>query len=326
MAVAQERPLKLPRGYTTMDATSATTTGTASATASTAGGTPAWLGHKPGKVYFGTACKGDVGASMKRAGGDLGAHRTFYQWNDLLRERKNIQRDHDANRLPWISFKPPVRELGIWKKIARGAYDADIRARARHYAQFSKPVIVTFNHEPQTDVPALGTGPEFAAAWCRIHDVMEAETGLKNVVSAPIIGEWVFDPINQRHDPEEYALPDLLDRCHLFGIDVYQTKTNETYVERVARVAKWLDDQGHSRKMIGIAETGAANGVGTMSSDAWWKKSWGWVAQNTHRVSVVCYFDLVAPNGLAGYWPIDETAAKQTAIRASRGSSIACFL
>ena len=46
--------------------------------------------------------------------------------------------------------------------MASGKYDADIRARARRYAELSKPVIVTFNHEPHND--NTGTPGEFAAA------------------------------------------------------------------------------------------------------------------------------------------------------------------
>ncbi|MFV0458921.1 MAG: hypothetical protein ACK5MT_09175 [Actinomycetales bacterium] len=320
-ATAVERKLK-----TDVSLAIASTTQVATTTAVTGSGSAKWNGHQPGKIYFGTVCKGDMSGSMRRAGGAFGANRTFYKWSEFNREARNIRADHNANRLPWVSFKPPTRVLGIWKRIASGAFDADIRARARHYAQFAKPVMVTFNHEPQTDVPALGTGEEFAAAWCRIHDVMKAETGLKNIVSTPIIGEWVFSPINRKHDPEQFATRALMNRCDVFGIDVYQTKTNETYGDRVVRVLDYLDSNGHSDKMLGIGETGAANGVGTMSSDTWWTKSWNWAANNTNRLSVVCYFDLVAPDGLDGYWPIDETWAKQKAIRASRGSDISCYL
>ena len=85
---------------------------------------------------------------IEREYSQMGLRRTFYRWNELSRERRQITRDHSQQRLPWVSFKPPGTRQGS-AKIAQGAYDKDIRARARHYAAMKSPSITTFHHEPQ---------------------------------------------------------------------------------------------------------------------------------------------------------------------------------
>lgn len=298
------------------------------ASAATIGGAPAlaaprWAGHKPGKVYFGVACAGNMAASVRRAGGQFGANRLFFRWNQGARETKMINSNHKAGRLPWISFKPPTHTKGIFKRISSGAFDSDIRARARRYAALKKPVIVTFNHEPHTDL-GIGTAAEWVKAWCRIHDVMKDETNLKNVASVPILGSWVFDPINRRHDPDDYATPSLLKRCSFLGLDVYQTKTGEAYDERMEIVRAHNKKMGYGNVMLGIGETGAANNVTPgKTGDRWWKESWKWVSNNKHKIGIVCYFDLEGYGGLANTsWHIDETWAKRREIRTSRASTV----
>ena len=194
-----------------------TTLGSALASAAPAAGA-AWPGHKPGKIYLGASGADlDVVAGQGRA---HGLRRTYYKWSGGTGETRNITKDHAANRLPWISFKPASTAAGGWAAIASGRYDADIRARARRYAAYSKPVIVTFNHEPHND--NTGTPADFAKAWTRIHDVMANETSLKNVVSVPIIGDWCFNPRNKNGHPEGFITEAVLDRCHFLGVDLYQ--------------------------------------------------------------------------------------------------------
>lgn len=280
---------------------------------------PAWPGHKPGKVYFGVACGGDMAASVRRAGGEFGANRTFYQWDQAARETKLIGRDHAAGRLPWVSFKPPSNTKGIFRRIASGAFDSDIRARARRYAKLRKPVIVTFNHEPQTDLN-LGSGADWAAAWCHIHDVMKDETNLKNVASVPILGEWIFNPTNKRDNPAEFAPRSVLQRSSFLGIDLYQNNSGQTYATRLERIVDYCDDAGFPKLMVGVGETAAADNVSSnMNGATWWRQSWNWVQDNRDRVGIVCYFD--REKGLPGRWHIDETVAKRNAIRLSRSQS-----
>ena len=113
----------------------------------------------PNKLYLGVS---GIGFEVTAKTGAVGMRRSFYKWNGIDGEIKAIKSDHAANRMPWVSFKPPGSSNTSWKQIGDGVYDAEIRARAQRYAALSRPVIVTFNHEPQTD---SGSPAEYARAW-----------------------------------------------------------------------------------------------------------------------------------------------------------------
>ncbi len=303
--------------------TAAASTGGASLAGPAEAATVRWPGHKPGYIYLGASSAEDISKTISRTG-QLGLQRTFYKWGDGTREDRNIRAHQAAGRLPWISFKPPSTAPGGWAAISSGRYDADIRARARRYAGLSRPVIVTFNHEPHND--STGTPAEWAAAWTRIHDVMKSETALKNVVSVPIIGEWVFNPVNRRGEPRAYLSQAVLSRCHFLGLDLYQMKSGDGYDVRLGRITAWLDSQGHPTKMVGLGETGAANGYGTPSGAAWWTKSWKWAAANTDRVAAISYFNSLHNNNAGMNWMLWESSAKLDAFRASLASTTSCTL
>lgn len=297
-------------------------TGMAGSVPSAAAASAQWPGHKPGRIYLGMSAA-NLADAMDDTG-PVGLYRTYYRWSDVDREVRNIKKDHAASRLPWISFKPPYTSRGGWAAVASGSYDADIRKRARAYAGLSKPVIVTFNHEPHND--STGTPAEFARAWCRIHDVMKQETGLRNVVSVPILGEWEFSPVNRNGEPEAYVTGAVLDRCHFLGTDLYQNKTGQTYAERLGGIVDWLDRKGHSTKMVGLGETGATDGFGSPGAVDWWTDGWNWAAAHTSRVAAISYFNSTRNNNLVHNWKLTESAAKLRAYRKSLSSGTACRL
>jgi hypothetical protein len=307
---------------TVLGTATASVAGTLTAPSATAA-SPQWAGHKPGRIYLGVSSDGELSETTARTG-PVGLQRTYHKWDDGSREDKNIRADHAAGRLPWISFKPRSISGGGWAAIAAGTYDADIRARARRYAQFSAPVIVTFNHEPQND--STGTPADFVRAWTRIHDVMANETSLTNVVSAPIIGEWAFNPKNTRDEPGDFLTQAVLDRCAFVGIDLYQNRSGEGYPERLGRVLSWLDGQGHPGKMVGVGETGCTDSYGSPSSSEWWSRSWNWAVANSNRVGAISYFNSLHNNNSGNNWLLWDRPAKLEAFRASLSSPAACSL
>jgi len=276
--------------------------------------TPQFPGHKPGRIYLGVSTPYDISETIKRTG-ELGLQRSFFQWDGATAESRQIARDHAASRIPWISFKPPV-STGGWVAVASGRYDADLRARARRYAALSKPVIVTFSHEPHTD-DHMGSPADFARAWTRVHDVMKSETGLRNVAHAPIIGEWVYSPVNSKDDPDEYITAAVLARCSFLGVDLYQNRSGEGYSVRLARIVKWLDSRGYPQKMVGIGETGATDDFGSPSGAKWWTDSWNWAVANRHRVAAISYYNSDRNNTLQKDWLLWESSSKLAAFRAS---------
>jgi hypothetical protein len=282
--------------------------------------TAQFVGHVPNKVYVGVS---GLGFEITAQTGAVGLRRTFYKWDGVAAEIKAIQADHAASRLPWTSFKPPGSASTTWKQIGDGVYDSAIRARARSYATLTKPVIVTFNHEPQTD---SGAPSEYARAWIRIHDVMKAETGLKNVIHAPILGEWCWNPVNRRHNPADWMTAGVLSRAHFLGIDLYQTMRGETYEQRVARVFSWLDERGHSTKMVGIGETGCSDDFTTIKGAAWWTASWKYAEARKDRFFATSYFNNLHNNNQGYNWLLTQSSAKLTAFTASVKSTSATKL
>lgn len=280
-----------------------------------------WPGHKAGQVYLGAHTHADDLARTIEDVGPIGVRRTFYQWDLANRELQTIAADHAANRLPWVSFKPPGGSWRSWEAIGNGHYDEDIRARARAYAEFSQPIIVTFHHEPTDDAPEQGA--EFSRAWCRIHDVMEDETSLRNVVSVPITTDWIFDDWNKKDNPREWATPEVLDRCHFFGIDTYQQPSQRGYVDRVGFLLDYLDAHGHSDKMVGIGETGATDDLAGKTGAQWWREQWSWVEQNVDRVGVVSYYNYVHPRNSKYNWSLWQSRAKLNAFQEAINSPVA---
>ena len=285
---------------------------------------PRWPGHQPGRLYLGLAAQGDP-AKVVAAAGPVGMYRQYFSWNSGG-EIGDIKSHQAAGRLPWVSFRPPTEHPGAWTAVASGRYDADLRARARAYAQLSKPVVVTFSHEPHTTL-TIGSPGEFAAAWCRVHDVMKSETGLKNIASVPILGDWVFNPINKM-GPEAgaYLTAAVLSRAHFIGIDLYQSRSGFTFGDRLPRILSFLDARGHSNLMVGIGETGACNTYGTPSGAAWWNSSWAWATAHTDRLGAISYFNSLAFNNSGNNWLLTESRDKLAAFRASVTSSTACRL
>ncbi|RJK97896.1 hypothetical protein [Vallicoccus soli] len=290
----------------------------ATALAAPAAAAARWPGHQPGRIYLGGS--GQLSAVQDQ----LGLARTYYKWGDGTRETRNITAAHRAGRLPWISFKPPSG--ASWSQIASGRYDADLRARARRYAQLGGPVVATFNHEPHTDVGHLGTSQDFARAWCRVHDVMRDETGLRNVASVPILGDWTFNPVNRRDSPEGYLSGGVLDRAHFLGIDLYQNRSGDGYEVRLGRILGYLDARGRSDLMVGVGETGATDGYRDPSGAEWWTSSWDWAAARTSRIGAISYFSSLHNNNSGNNWLLTESATKLAAFRRSLTSSTACRL
>ncbi len=283
---------------------------------------PRWPGHRPGRTYLGLSYPDDI-ANAEAVLGPVGVHRSYFEWDDIQREAEVIADDHANRRLPWVSFKAPGDASG-WGPVARGVFDDQLRARARHYASFSEPIVVTFHHEPSNERPQAGS--DYAAAWVHVHDVMRAEAGLHHVAQVPIIGDWEFNPANVHAAADEWITRRVLERASFLGVDVYQNASGETYAQRLARVQDWLVARGHPGMMIGVGETGCTDAFGSPTAVQWWTESWAWVELSTDTVGVVAYYDSDRNSRGHVHWPLDESAAKQRAFKLTLKSPTACRL
>jgi hypothetical protein len=282
-------------------------------------GASRWPGHQPGKIALGLSTV-DLAASIS-AVGSVGLRRTYYGWSDAG-EDQAIKADHAAGRLPWVSFKPPGGSAGGWAGVAAGAYDADIKARATRYAAYGKPVIATFHHEPTND---SGDPAQFAAAWVRIHDVMEAQAGLANVAFAPIIGDWEFNPHNSDGRPSAYLPAPVLERLPFLGIDLYQNSSNEGFSTRLTRILDWLEYRGVQDPMVGVGETGCCLAEDP-HPESWLQANWEWAIANTDKIGAMSYFDSSRNSKDSHVWSLAETSAKTNTYKNLLASSAAVGL
>jgi hypothetical protein len=262
-----------------------------------------WPGHVPGKIVLGLSST-DIAASVA-AVGPVGLRRSFYNWGDAA-EHRSIVADHASGRLPWVSFKPPGGGPAGWAGVAAGNHDADIKAMARRYADYSRPVISTFHHEPTNDG---GDPADYAAAWVRIHDLMRDETGLANVTFAPILGDWEFNPRHREGRPDAYLTPAVLARIPFLGIDLYQNAGNEGFAQRLVRVLDWLDYRGVKDPMVGIGETGCCLEEDPEPHE-WLRANWEWAVAHTDQIGVMSYFDSSRNSKDRHVWSLKETPAK----------------
>jgi hypothetical protein len=299
--------------------TSQTTSSPSTSPPSTGTGSARWPGQVPGKFYLGMSC-GELCSQKEQAlNTDYGVHRQFKSWGNWSGVAKAIQGDQRAGRLPWVSIKPPGSGPSGWQAIANGQYDSDIKALATVLkANDSKPVLITFHHEPSND-GSESQGKVWAAAYCRFHDVLNNAGALQNVADPPILGDWLFNPTNRTQDPVNWLTPGVMQRMPFLGVDMYENTSGDTFADRIPGIINWMAQHGYPNKMIGIGETGATDGYKAatgLTAAQWMNESLSWVAANTDKVGVVSYFNSTNNSRSGVYWPLDESLAKMTAYRA----------
>jgi hypothetical protein len=282
-----------------------------------------WPGHIPDKFYLGMSCGTICDQKESQLGQGYGVHRQFTTWGNWTAVAKYIQADNAAGELPWISVKPPNGDASGWQAIAGGQHDADIRALATVLkANDDKPLLFTFHHEPGND-GTEAQGVLWAAAYVRIHDILESEGALENVADPPIMSDWLFNPVNRAQDPANWLTDGVLQRAPFIGVDVYENASGETYAQRLPRVLDWLAGRGYPNMMIGVGETGSTDAAYPgMSAVEWMDESLSWAAQHTDEIGVVSYFNSTANSKSFVYWPLDESAAKMTAYKSWLNNSV----
>ncbi len=151
-------------------------------------------------AYFGSWVQPRDGESTKDAllrvesqiGRTLAVDHQYYRWDDPI-PTAHQSWDVAAGRIPYIAWNAK-RNNGTavsWSQIASGAEDAWITTRADALKAFGSPIYLTFHHEPEDDVPALGTATDFTAAWRHIVDVFRAR-GVTNVTMVWTLMSWTF--------------------------------------------------------------------------------------------------------------------------------------
>ena len=125
------------------------------------------------------------------------AHST---WTGCTRDWDTVQPDAEVtwdvanDVIPVLSIKATTTTGAVvpWSEIAAGDFDPTIVAQADALASVGAPVILTLNHEPESD-PQNGSPAEFVAAWRHYVDVFR-DQGATNVSFALILEADTYGP------------------------------------------------------------------------------------------------------------------------------------
>lgn len=276
---------------------------------------PKWPGHQPGEVLLGMSCGKYCDQKAGELAKPIGVHRQFAKWGDWSGVIKKVR--ESQGRTPWISVEgPQLGAVAGWSALAAGRYDTEIRALAGLLkANDDAPIILTFHHEPSND-GTEAQGVEWASAYSRFYDVLQAEGALVNVSVVPILGDWLFNPTNKKQEPENWVKPSVLKRSAFFGVDLYENPSGITAGPRLQRILDWMASQGYPDKMVGIGEIGGTDRLyPKKSATEFINESLAWAKANTHKIGVISYFNSTANSRTGVYWPLDESAQKTSTFR-----------
>jgi hypothetical protein len=280
--------------------TTAATTTTESATTTTAASTTTtvppvvlWPGHQADATYVGMSYTGGFGFGP---GGHAVARNFWPVWDNDSSEHGRINANHAADVLPWVSFKPPGGGASGWGPVAAGQYDASIRARARRYAAYTRPVLATFHHEPGEEGPtpkfSAAAAAQWQAAFLHILDVMENEVGsLGQVTFCPILHGWNLVDVGDRWLSDE-----IIARCPIIGVDCYESPGT------IAATLDYLAARGV--RQVGIGETGrgAAEGGRAYTIDEFQAKI-DLFRERRGQLGVVCHWNSTTHDFAANPYP-----------------------
>ena len=150
----------------------------------------------------------------------LDVDRAYAAW-DTVQPDEQVEWDVAHDIIPVLSIKA-VTTTGVvipWAQIAAGAFDPTIIAQADALASVGAPVILAFNHEPESD-PRNGTPADFVAAWQHYVTVFR-DRGATNVSFALILEANSYSPasIAQWYPGDAYVDWVGADGYNRFGCD-----------------------------------------------------------------------------------------------------------
>ena len=156
----------------------------------------------PAHAYFGARIAPRSGETQTDAnlriegqiGRKLAIDHAYYLWDTNF---PTSQQTWDVNqgRIPFVNWKAS-RSNGspvMWSRIASGAEDAAIIARANAIKAFGYPMYLTFHHEPENDLATYGTPTDFAAAFRHVVTVFRQQS-VTNVAFVWTMMGWRLRP------------------------------------------------------------------------------------------------------------------------------------
>lgn len=196
-----------------------------------------------GHLYYGASLPPQ--RSLPRWESELGerltVHRSYFtpERNEISQLVARCRDDLVRGRLPHVSMKP----VGTWEETATGEWDDWLRQMLVPLSRLDGPVIFTLHHEPENDAVGVGMRPvDFLTMQRRLIEM--AARLAPNVVIAPILQHWTFDPLRPNVNPDVWIVPE----AEVMGLDLYNpwsptnAKAWRTFASKCEEVRIWVPD------------------------------------------------------------------------------------
>ena len=218
-----------------------------------------------------------------------------------------------------------------WAQIANGSQDAVIKKEALELKAFGKPMMLTFQSEPEGKASlAYGTGANYVAAWRHIHNVF-ADEGVTNVV-------WVWDVTGDTADhrsqyPSYYPGDAYVDWIMWDPYNWYNCRTRaetwQTLGDKVSAMYDWLTansgkpgNGNYLSKPWGLAEYGTVEGPSSASKAQWFESEVTETESQFPRLKALIYFDSDdVASGRSCNWRVDSSSASLAGFKLAGDSS-----
>lgn len=198
-------------------------TGTGGGALRTEGAGPAFRREGPLLLGASAPTRAAIERTEQDLGRRLGGVRLFRRWGTPLFDQDDVWAA-DGGRTLFLSIKArdETGRLIPFARIAQARpgwtlYD-DMVEQARQLKEFGRPLYLTFNHEPDADVPN-GTAAEFVAAWRNWVSVLRAE-GVQNVRFVWTTTAFGYTRADDRAVPLFWPGEEWTD---LIGVDAYNS-------------------------------------------------------------------------------------------------------
>lgn len=257
-----------------------------------------------GQVYYGATVPHDRSLREweQQLGNPLTVNRSFFtpERNEAEQLVRCCVDDIAHRRLPHVSMKPQ----GTWQTIAAGAEDEWLSSMLVPLAALKAPILFTLHHEPENDAGPPGMQPaDFVAMQRRVIE-LAADTS-PQVVVAPVLQQWTFDPVRDDIDPSVWMVPE----ASVMGLDVYNhwSPTNgkpwRSFGSKADEALSWLGDVP-----IAIGEYGCREDPDNPGLAAEWLRDAAQYAREHNIISMSYYNSYL--NAPEGSWELSGSAER----------------
>jgi len=237
----------------------------------------------------------------------------YYHVDKALPTRDMVAAKNSGHTI-LMSFDPdPVNATPTWQGIARGDQDALLTKRAQELRGFGVPVMLTFDHEADSNIGAFGTPADYVAAFRRVHRIFR-DQGATNVIWVwNMEGELFADPATA---DAMYPGDEYVDWISADAYNWYPGKSGSkwrSFAQAFAPFRQWAMEK-HPDKPQMAAETGVQEDTATPDGGrkAAWIRDMAATLRSWPEMKAVVWFN---SNKIYPWW-YDSTAASLNAFAA----------